>query len=153
MLTLAILVSSQFIFSQNFKRIAEYEFKTAKDYQKEEATVVQCVNYLYDTPVNLNEAKRAIATQFIMKWMTGTPDYTFEIGPKAIELTNGGSKELFGMYLAALTKVGIENKGKKLSDDKLHQKAQAYLVAYCANSVNKIKASKQIKKLIKEMKK
>ena len=84
--------------------------------------------------------------------MEGTPDYTFDIGEKAVKLTKGNS-DLLGLYLAAMSKVVVENKGKKLDGESIYNQSENLLVNYCSDSANNMKPSKKIKKLIKARKK
>jgi hypothetical protein len=83
-----------------------------------------------------------------MKWMEGTPDYTFEIGEKSMELTKGNS-DLLGLYLAAMTKVVLENTDKDLNNETIYENAETLLVNYCSDKNNKMKPSKKIKKILK----
>jgi hypothetical protein len=84
-----------------------------------------------------------------MKWMEGTPDYTFDLGEKAMKLTNGET-DLLSLYMAAMSKAVIENTTGKLSSDEIYNQAEKTLVNYCAIADNKIKPSKKIKQLLKE---
>lgn len=47
-----------------------------------------------------------------MKWMTGTPGYTFELGEKFVNITKG-STDLVGLYTAAMSKIVLEAAGKR----------------------------------------
>ena len=152
LLIIAFAFASQLSFGQNFSELANYEFKTAESYQTEKSKVLLCANYLFNNPANQAELNRLTSVQYILKWMEGTPDYTFEIGEKAMDLTKGNS-DLLGLYLAAMSKVVIENKESPLSNEEIYSKAEEILVNYCSNPDNKIKPSKKIKKLIKNRKK
>ena len=83
--------------------------------------------------------------------MNGTPDYTFEIGDDAMSLTKG-KQELLGLYLAAMTKVVLDNPEEELSNKEIHNQSQEILVKYCSDENNNIKPSKKIKKIIKSRK-
>ncbi len=83
--------------------------------------------------------------------MTGTPDYKFDIGENAMELTKGDS-DLLGLYFAAMTKVVLEKTGEKLNDDQVYEQAQEIIIEYCSNPDNKFKPSKKMKKIIKSRK-
>jgi hypothetical protein len=150
-LILVFVFTFNISFGQNFKQLASYEFETEESYKTEESKVLLCANYLFNYPSNQGELNRLTSTQFILKWMMGTPDYTFDVGEKAMELTKGNS-DLFGLYMAAMSKVVIENKGEELSQDEIYNRAEELLVEYCSNSENKMKPSKKIKKTIKKKK-
>lgn len=138
-------------FGQNFSELTTTEFKTVESYKPAESQVLLCANYLFSNPADQAELNRLNAIKYIMKWMEGTPDYTFEIGEKAMNLTKGNT-DLFGLYLAAITKVVLENNIGKLSSDEMYSQAEKILVNYCARADNRIKPSKKIKQLIKEAK-
>jgi hypothetical protein len=146
-LTLALMLNISY--GQNFKELANYEFKVVEDYQTEKGKVLACSNYLFDNPVNKNDLNRLVAIQYILKWMEGTPDYTFEIGEKAMSLTKGNN-DLLGLYFAAMSKVVLDEKSEeKLTNDQIYNEAEAILVEYCSNANNKMNPSKKIKKIIK----
>jgi hypothetical protein len=137
--------------SQNFDALANYEFKAAESYKSEELKVLECANYLFNNPADKVESNRLASVQYIMKWMMGTPDYTFDIGPKATELTNG-SPDFLGLYLAAMAKVVLENNDEALNKDQIHNQSETILVEYCSKPENNIKPNKAIKKIIKSRK-
>ena len=135
-------------YGQNFKELVNYEFKTLEDYKTETDKVLSCANYLFTNPANSSELNRQVAIQYIMKWMEGTPDYTFEIGQKAMDLTKGNN-DLFGLYFAAMTKTVLEEDNTKLTNEEIYDRSEKILVDYCSDPKNKMKPSKKIKKIIK----
>lgn len=149
--TISVIVLTLFTtlsFAQDFSQLANFDFGNASSYKPQEQQVLQCANYLFETPNNNNDVNRAISTQFIIKWMTGTPEYSFDLDQNAMELTKG-SNELFGLYMAAMTKVVLDHPNKKLSAVEIYNQSEKLLVAYCADVTNKLKPSKKIKKIIK----
>jgi len=145
-----IALTSKISFAQNFSELANTEFKSKESFKSAESQVLICANYLFNTPADQAELNRLNALKYIMKWMEGTPDYTFDLGEKAMKLTNGET-DLLGLYMAAMSKVVLENTGGKLSSDEIYNQSEKILVKYCAVTDNKIKPSKKIKQLIKEM--
>lgn len=143
-------VSCNMSFGQDFSELAKTEFKSAESYKPAESQVLTCANYLFSNPANQAELNRLNAIQYIMKWMSGTPDYTFELGEKTMKLTNGET-DLLGLYMAAMSKVVLENTSQKLSSDEIYNQSEKILVKYCAVPDNKIKPLKKIKQLIKEL--
>ncbi|WMI67466.1 hypothetical protein [Mangrovimonas sp. YM274] len=148
LLLMALVLACPFAKAQDFSKLNNYEFKTAESYQPQEDNVLLCANYLFNNPANQNEMNRKISIQFITKWMTGTPNYDFVLDENVLELTKGNDA-LFGLYMAAMTKVVLEHKGTTLSPDQVYQQVENILVDYCANEENNMKPSKKIKKLIK----
>ena len=62
------------------------EFNKKSDYKEQESSVLYCANYVLDNPLVEEDIKRQVSTQFILKWMTGTPDYTFSLGEEFAKL-------------------------------------------------------------------
>ena len=136
------------VFSQDFEALSKYEFTNVESYKTERSKVLECANYLFNTPSNTAELNRLTALQYIMKWMEGTPAFTFEIGEEAMKLSKGNT-DLLGLYFAGMTKVVLDNEGDTLNAQQIYKRTEALLVDYCANSANKMKPSKTLKKLIK----
>lgn len=151
LVVVAFMFLFQATFSQNFIEIASYEFETAESYKGQEGNVLLCANYLFDTPSKENEINRLLATQFIFKWMEGTPDYTFDLTSEMSDFTKGND-DLFGILLAGMSKVVIENEGTALTTDEIFAQTKDLLVNYCADTNNKMKPSKSIKKILKSRK-
>jgi hypothetical protein len=137
------------VYSQDFSRLKDITFTKADEYKPAEAQVLECSDYLLSTPIDKNNINRAYAIQYILKWMEGTPDYTFSIDKNAMDLT-GKDPELISVYFAALSKAALDNNEKKLSTDDITKKATGYLLDYCANPDNKVKKTKALKKKLKE---
>lgn len=146
-----LALSCTMSFGQNFSELAKTEFKSKESYKPAESQVLTCANYLFSSPANQAELNRLNAIQYIIKWMSGTPDYTFDLGEKAMKLTDGNS-DLLGLYMAAMSKVVLENTAQKLSSDEIYTQSEKIMVKYCSITDNKMKPSKKIKQLIKEVK-
>jgi hypothetical protein len=150
-LTTCFLFSITLSFGQDFNQLSEYEFTDVESYKTQEANVLMCANYLFSKPMNKNDRNRYISLQYIIKWMSGTPDYTFDLGEKSMELTRG-NQDLLGLYMAAMTKVVLENGDSKLNGEEIYQGAEDLLVEYCSDSSNNMKPSRKIKKIMKTRK-
>ncbi len=145
---LLIVICSVSSYSQAYNELGDYKFESVDSYKKAEPQVLECANFLFKTSAKKEELKRANAKKYILNWMQGTPDYTFELGNEVLELTKG-NPELLGLYMAAMSKLVIENSGTPLNSSELYNLSEKLLVDYCANEENEIKPSKKIKKLIK----
>lgn len=135
--------------AQDFATYNQLSMSAPKDYKSLEPMILEAVSYLYSQPVNQDKENRQQALAFIMKWMEGTPDYTFSIGQEAMELTKGNS-DLFGLYLVAMSKAVLENLTEPLSDQRIHELATETLIQYTADEKNGLKPNKALKKLIKD---
>jgi len=147
----AFVITVNFTFCQNYTKLADYTFKSIEDYKSSEKQVLECVNYLFNTPFEKNSLNRLSIIQYLLKWMEGTPDYVFSIDKRATKLTKGNS-DLLGMYFAAITKTVLDNTENKLTDDEIYLNAQELMIAYCSDSSNNMKPSKTMKKIIKSRK-
>lgn len=141
-----VLITSVF-YGQDFKLLDNYKFDKAESYNKAEPHVIESANYLFSTPVEENNLNRLVAIQFILKWMEGT-EYTFNLDSKVMDLV-GDNQDLLGLYMAGMSKVVLENKSTKLSDDEIYDGVVALLVGYCKNKENNLKPTKNLKKAMK----
>lgn len=146
-LCLVLVFSSLNLFAQDYTSLDAGSLQKMEDYVKAEPKVLECSNFLLNTPYEENNLNRLSAMQYVLKWMEGT-DYTFSIDSKAAELTDGNN-DLFGLYVTTMPKVVLENKGTKLSEDEIHNRVVELLIAYCKNEKNNMKPTKKLKKLMK----
>ena len=140
------LVSTTLL-AQDIPNVSNTPLKTTADFKNAEPMVIACTNYLFSTSVSKDNLDRLVATQFVLKWMEGT-DYTFNIDSKMTDLTDGND-DLFGMYLAGMSKVVLENKDATLSDDEIHAQVTKMLIDYCKDESHKCKPTKKMKKAMK----
>ena len=139
---------STFSYAQNFADLANSEFSSETSYKEAEPDVLKCANYLFNTPADKGQINRLNSIQYIIKWMSGTPDYSFEIGSEATDLTRGND-DLFALYMAAMSKVVLESPDDEISNEVIYDRSEKLLLDYCANESNNIRPSKKIKKMLK----
>jgi len=148
-LSIIIGISAISLFAQDFSELSNTKFKSPEDYKKYQPQILESANYLFNNPFNKKDLNRSIAVQFILKWMEGSPNYTFNIGPEVLKITKGNSN-LFSMYLAAMSMTVLTDPNKKLSDKQIQEKATQYMVDYTSKAKNNLKPSKALKKMIKK---
>lgn len=144
---LVLVFSSLNLFAQDFTSLDINSLQTAEDYEKAEPKVLECSTFLLNTPFEANNLNRLSAMSYILKWMEGT-HYTFSIDTQAVELTDKND-DLLGLYLTTMPKVVLENKGANLSNDEIHNRVVALLIAYCKDEKNNMKPTKKLKQLMK----
>jgi len=147
LMALAFVVITSTTFAQDFTKLKDATFKNKEAYKPAEKQVLECANYMFSTPYAKDDVNRLVAFQYIFKWMEGTPDYSFEINEKVMNLVEG-NKELLPLYFSAICKVAIESK-EKLTNEDIYSKSSLLLADYCGNSKNNMKPSKELKKIIK----
>lgn len=57
----------------------EFNWQTAEDYRKDAELVKKTLRWLCSAPLNIDLSKRSEANVFVLKWLSGTPDYTIAI--------------------------------------------------------------------------
>jgi hypothetical protein len=141
-----LLFFSAYSFGQTVPDFDLIKLEKASDYKPADPFALQTSNYLLSTPVKKNDINRQKSLQFIIKWMSGTPDYSFNI-TDAIDRIGKGNTDLLGIYMAALTKYSLENKEAAKDPKQVKLNAMILLLEYCENKNNNLKLTKQLKKL------
>lgn len=136
--------------AQSSETLKSIEFKTAADYKTYEPEIAEAADFLLNTVQNESEYNGSLAAQIVIEWMTGTPDYTFEIGADFIDCC-GGNPSLGSVYMASLVKAAVS--AKDLTTTAINTKAKEIFLKYCAVEENNVKHNKFIKKGLKKMKK
>lgn len=132
--------------AQNLPDFNSYKLEKAEDYGKTENVALQAADYLFSTPFK-DTLKRTNSELFILQWMEGTPDYTFDIDNKAASIL--GNKYL-RIYLAASLKYRLENHLTNNYDTtKAEVEIWKIIANYVSNPSNEIKATGKLKKLCK----
>ncbi|MFT4545396.1 MAG: hypothetical protein ACI9EQ_001870 [Bacteroidia bacterium] len=60
---------------------AEYSFST-DGFKNYEITMIECVNWLENSPLDQDEEKRSKAVKFMNDWLDGSPDVNIELNDK-----------------------------------------------------------------------
>jgi hypothetical protein len=105
----------------------------------------QAANYLLTTPLVKDNIPRLKSIQYIIRWMTGTPDYSFVLDEKATKFAKK-SNDLLGLYMAAMTKYVLENKADSKDQEKIKLNALKMVIAYARNEQSKVKITSELKK-------
>lgn len=122
------------------------KLEKTSDYRKAEPFVLQTANYLLATPFKSEKPDRLKSIQFLIGWMTGTPDYSFTLDETTSKIFKGND-DILGIYLAALAKYALENKDSAKDAKHLKLNAVILLLNYCENKNNNMRMTKQLKKL------
>jgi len=148
---IALLLSVIFIntsYSQEFSIPNNVTLKSAEDYTKYETDILNCINWLENTPLNKNSEKRLKANAFLMQWVTGTPTVTIEMKSFQLDLTKKNS-DLLMNFIGGWVKYSIENPTEKKNTLASNITGiNSIIKVYSANKDNGIKKDKRIEKLI-----
>jgi len=132
--------------SQNTSQYDNILLNNAADYRKAEPQVVLASDYVYSTPIDKENVNRTNAISFIIKWMSGTSDFSFTMDEATYKIANS-DKEVLGVYFSCLVKYAL-SKGKGVDREDLKYNSFVLLANYCENPENNYKPRGEIKKLI-----
>ncbi len=128
-----------------FAHLNEVKFESDADYQEYAEQVLDCSYYLLMTPFDKKDAERTAATDFITRWLNGNPAYDFSVSENIKSITEE-KEDLIGIYITCFAKVVLE-KEVEVVDDKVEKQAIESFISYCNNPTNKVKVTKEMKKL------
>jgi len=106
--TIAVLVSCQLIFAQEFSVPQNFNPKTADDYAPYEPDVIKSVDWLMSMPYALERQKRDQVNAFLLKWLTGSPNVHIEIKPEIVTFM-GGTPDLLMVFMGSWAKYSLES--------------------------------------------
>lgn len=116
------------------------EFKAA------EPEILENANYILQHPVSQDDQSK-IAIQNILRWMEGTPDYTFTLDGSIGKFIEK-SPETLGIYMAGMTKYVLENPDMAKNQNEVTYNTFVILLDYAEKPANGISLSKDLKKAI-----
>jgi len=143
-LTLLIVSLGFSAFSQTFPPIDNVTMTTKEDYRAKDSLALQVANYVLSTPSNEKSVDRLSATSFLLKWMDGTPDYSFELGQNVLQYFQKDI-DLMSVYMACMTAYALQSHAKDSKAITLN--AVKLFVAYIDKGSNNVKMTGKLKKL------
>ena len=146
LLILSFLFVGQ-IFAQDFSKLDDIVMKDKSDYALYDGKVLECANYLMNLPEG-NNTYRMECNRFLIRWMSGTPDYSFDLDDTITKISKSDS-DLLMLYMAAMVKFTLENKDEASDKNAVKYNSIVTLLNYCENPDNNVKLSNELKKMIK----
>jgi len=146
-LTLLTTLAALAGFSQSMPPIDSVRLATPADYRAAEPVALQVCNYILSTPSDDKSLPRLNGTRFLLDWMGGTPDYTFDLDKNVIKYFEKDI-DLMGVYTAALASVAIENKVLIKEPRAITSLAVKKFIAYIGNINNKVDLNSKLQKMI-----
>jgi len=150
-LPLFFVILSGNLFAQKFKVPENYKFETSDDYAPYENDIVQCVEWLVETPVYQYTGKRKEAYAFLLKWLTGSPYVHIEIRQEIVTFMNS-SPDFLMIFMGGWAKYSIEEKD---FDDKVMGNLAGLesVISFYNQNKGAIPKDKNVEKYIKMKKK
>lgn len=140
-----LFVTSSTGISQSYQVPEDYAFETKEDHKDAEEDILECIDFLETTPLNIHTSKRKEASGFLMTWLTGSPNVNIDVTSTLMGLTKGNSSLTF-IYFGGFTKYIINNPSE--TDGRLAG-TESLLQFYQSNIGNGIQKNKKVEKLIK----
>lgn len=145
-LLICLLLCSHVLFAQTVPDFDLIKLEKAGDYKPAEPYALQTAVYLLSTPAEKGSENRLKSLQFLLKWMSGTPDHSFVLDQSVSKLI-GDDKNVLGIYMAAMVKFALSGNAAARDAKAIKLNAINSLLDYCENKNNNIKMGKQLKKL------
>ena len=133
--------------AQTFEVPENVTLEKAEDYKQYEDAIVKGTEWLMNTPINSQQAKRKEVNAFLMKWMTGSPDVSLELNGDILTFM-GECPDCLMIFMAGWTKYAIQNDSKVSNVDGSIQGIKDVIALYKKNKAT-IGKNKAIEKYIK----
>jgi hypothetical protein len=104
---IALSIFSLNVFSQSFQVPKNYKLENKDDYARYEKSIVECIDWLLATPISQETEKRQAANDFLVKWLSGSPDVSVDIEQQIVTFVD--SPEYLLMFMGGWAKYAIEN--------------------------------------------
>ena len=146
--SILLFLTANNVFSQSLPKYDEIKLETKEDFNDAANNAsLQASNYLLSTPMDSKSIDRLKSLQFIIKWMSGTPDFSFTLDEQATKFAKNND-DLLGLYMAAMTKYVLENKTESKNQNKIKLNAVKLIIQYSKDTKNNVKINKELKKAI-----
>lgn len=140
------LATTTFLYAQIGPDYSQIKLDKPDDYRAANTFALMAANTLLSSPVDKDKSDRLSCQKFLLKWMSGTPDYGFIWGNNEKLLNN--NIDLMTIYAASMVKFRLENKVESIDQEKIKIGSWKILLAYCDIPGNDVKLTKKLKKLI-----
>jgi hypothetical protein len=85
-----------------------YKLTQAEDYKKYEKDILKTIDYLENTPINTQKENRLKAKDFLLEWITGSPDVTLVMSSNILVFTDR-NPELLVAFMGGYTRYAIQH--------------------------------------------
>ena len=134
---------------RDFSLLSSIQFNCRADYSNAEKKVLECANYLISNPLDRKNLNRGYAESFLALWISGTPDFSFNIDKTACKIVKC-NLSLLSIYLAFAVKYMLENRDKVNDENDIYKYVFSMVIGYCNNPQNKVELNDSLKELLNE---
>jgi hypothetical protein len=149
-ITLLLFTIAAFLtsYSQDLPDFDAIKLEVKEDFNENaNNAALQAANYIFSIPVEKKNATRRQCALYMIKWMSGSPDFHFTLDAEGTKFLIRDA-DLMILYLAAMTKYALENKVEAADNKKVQLNAVKTVIQYVKVPANKIKPNKEMKKAI-----
>ena len=148
-LFVVLFVAFEVTHAQSLPAYDEIVLEKSTDYKPANQSALAAANYILSKPIANKDLDYLKSLKFMIKWMSGTPDYMFDIDAEVGKLVKG-SDALVGVYMAAMTKYCLEHPDTKDDQEAIKNNSLNTLIEYCENPANKVKMNRALRRLADE---
>ena len=139
----AFFVSSLITSAQPQPDYTSIRLEAKEDYTAEtDKAALQAAARILSTPASDKDITRLGAAQFLIRWMTGTPTYTFTLDDRAGKFAKD---DLLIVYMAGIVKYCLEHPLESKNEKQVQLNAMKSLLGHCQQF--HIKMAGELKKL------
>jgi hypothetical protein len=132
--------------AQQFAYLGKINLEKNGDFKGNQANVIKATDYLLSTPMNLQSSDRIQCTRFLLKYAIGCPDYTLEIKPVVLRVSDKNS-QLSALYVGLWLKSAFANAQATAKENDLNAFTEIY--KYADNKSNYVIRTPYIEALLK----
>ncbi len=101
-----LLICSSNLFAQDIEIPEDLKLETDEDYKGTEPLVIDAIEWLQNTPITQNPAKRKEVNAFLFIWVSGSPTVSIQL---VSGLTPTDCAECLLIFMGGWTKYSLEN--------------------------------------------
>ena len=122
------------------------KLETEEDFKQNESLVLASIEWIQNTPLDQEKAKRKQINAFLMQWMSGSPTVSIKLVQGLVPLE---CAECLMSFMSGWTKYSLENNYSK-DDEKCTLKGVESTIAFYEKNKSELGKNADIEKLIKE---
>lgn len=145
-LLLCFFCISFFAKAQDYSIPANYKLGCSEDYAQYEKDIIQASKWLVQTPLNEQSQKRLDVSQFVFKWVNGSPTVNVEITPAIMDFEKKNPGMLI-IFMASSARYVLENNYS--TDVNAKHKAALHDMVTVYKTGKGIEKDKKMDKLVK----
>ncbi len=146
---IAALIFGGIIKAQDFEIPKDYKFEKPEDYKIYTEKIVEGINWLLNSPVDNNKEHRKEVNAFIIKWITGSPDYQLIMDANATPIIEDVefeyNSDVMTAYIGGMLLHSINNTGEVYYLD-IQRAGITAVLKLTDNNKKLMKKSKAVKK-------